>query len=57
MSVPAGVVGFAAQLILPQPLSVGLAMDILDGAGNSLPINAPSGAGVPVAVPVYPGIR
>ena len=40
------------QMIVPQPLSIGLTLDILDAMGNSLFISTPSGSGVAIPVPV-----
>jgi len=54
MPIPPSARGFAGQLVVPQSLAIGLSMDIQDAHGNSLPIVAPSGAGVPVATPVWP---
>jgi hypothetical protein len=56
MRIPAGVNGFAGQLIVPRSLDVGLSMDIQDSNGNSLPIAAPSGSGVTIEVPFYPSL-
>jgi hypothetical protein len=54
MQIPANVTGLCGQLTSPQSLDVGLAIDIQDANGNSLPLNIPTGSGVPVLPPVYP---
>ena len=54
VAIPPNAIGFAGQIVAPQALNIGLAMDIRDAHDNSLPIVAPSGSGVPVQVPVYP---